>query len=171
MSRLAQNSLPQRDENELDVGGDAKLGFDEVARIRHRLRAEVKNLGDVLGRSFGEQQAQNLELPRRQQVCRGRRVRDAAQRKLMIDVGAERYSTLQHLECSAHQRFRRAAFGDIAPRPGPDRLHGVRSVLSMVKTRIRAAGSHCRIRLIASTPPKPGMVRSMMTRSGRVSLY
>src|SRR5713226_4783375 len=47
----------------------------------------------------------------------------------MIDVGAERDPTLQHLEYGAHQRFRRAAFGDIAPGPSPDRLHGIRRVL------------------------------------------
>ena len=61
MPRFAQNPLPQRYQNQFDIGGDAKLGLDEIAGIRHRLRAEMKNTGDVLGRPFREQQAQNLE--------------------------------------------------------------------------------------------------------------
>jgi len=93
---------------------DAKLGFDEVACIRHRLRAEVENLADVLGRPFREQHAQNLELPRRQHVRHRRRAGDAAQRELMINVGTECDPALQHVECGAHERFGRTAFGDIA---------------------------------------------------------
>jgi hypothetical protein len=58
---------------------------------------------------FREQHAQYLELARRQHVRRGRRVGDAAQRQLVIDVGAEGNAP----PCSPSKMARSSASGGL----------------------------------------------------------
>ena len=123
------DALAQRQPHKFDVGPDAELGADQVARVRGGLGADMQRLGDLIDGFLRQQHAQDLEFPRAQRVDRRGFVGEPVDGEFMVDVGTERDASGHDFGNRAQQHFGRTALRDKAACAGLDRLQRISGAL------------------------------------------
>src|SRR5213082_3580676 len=123
------DALAKRKADQFDVGGDAELGADEIARVGGGLEADMQRLGDVTHGFFRQQHAQDFEFPRAQRIDGRRFAGELVDGEFVVDVGTKRKAPSHDFADRTQQRVWRAAFCDKAARARLDRLNRIGGAL------------------------------------------